>query len=124
MAIQTEATISLPIEQLRDCNLLGKFNRGIVFPVTVTHAIKSLDFDGKPIEGVDCCLEDRLQKIEKALGIGGSSSEEGCSCTAITIEEIESLIGNTSSGGDSDENETGECGCSAISEEAIESLLD
>jgi len=46
---------------------LGIHKKGVIYPVTVTHAVKSLDFDGNPIEGVECCLEDRLQAHESKL---------------------------------------------------------
>lgn len=118
MAIKTEESDNLGIVQLTNCNLLGNIRKGLVYPVTATHAVKSLDFDGEPIEGVECCLEDRLQAIEKKIGISG-----GCTCSALTSEQIESLIGKVTESDSDDDNDDSDCVCTAISEEAVESLL-
>jgi len=79
--MSTEATNSLPIEQLNSCDLLGEHKKGIIYPITVTHAVKCLDENGNPIEGVECCLEDRLTAIEAILN----------NMEAITEEDINTL---------------------------------
>lgn len=72
------------IRKIKDKDLIGGVCDTVIYPVTSTSAVCSLDAEGNPIEGVEPVLEDRLQDIEGDL------------------EELKNNSGGSSSGGDID----------------------